>query len=467
MRQIPVRATLTALLSGLLLLASVTTSSAQSVRVIVELRLPSRHVPEGDLPDAATVISQRQAIAARTAQVLSRLAARARRAPRQFQTVPFVALEVTPEERAALALDPDVERVLDDVLLFPVLTDSAPLVEADQAWNAGYDGTGTVIAGRDTGVDKAHPFLSGKVVEEACYSKTEPGVSETLCPNGLDQQIGLGAAVPCTMTNCFHGTHVAGIAAGNDPSAAQPIAGVAKGAHVFAIQVFTKVVDPDSCGGVAPCIGVFSSDVIAGLERVYSVALSGAHTIVSVNMSLGGNLFTSPCNGEPYKPIIDNLRTIGVATIVASGNSGIPFAISSPGCISSAVSVGSTSKDDTVSSFSNVASFLSLLRAGRLDYLVGDRRHLCSGERHVDGDAARRRRLGSTAPGGSERECVRDPCQPAQHRVCRFVTTGSSAEPRFRVSGCCERSHRWSRSRIQRPPSPPLSQRTCAPLPAP
>ena len=137
MRTIPVRATLTALLSVLVSIASVTDASAQGVRVIVELRLPSRHVPEGELQDAATVIGQRQAIAARTAQVLSRLTARARRAPRQFQTVPFVALEVTPEERAALALDPDVERVLDDVLLFPVLTDSVPLVEADQAWNAG------------------------------------------------------------------------------------------------------------------------------------------------------------------------------------------------------------------------------------------------------------------------------------------------------------------------------------------
>ena len=364
MRQIRVRAMLTALLSGLVLIASVTTSSAQGVRVIVELRLPSRHVPEGDLPDAATVTSQRQAIAARAALVLSKLPARARRAPQQFQTVPFVVLEVTPEERAALTLDPDVERVLDDVLLFPVLTDSAPLVEADQAWNAGYDGSGTVIAVLDNGVDKAHPFLAGKVVEEACYSKTEPGATQTLCPNGLDQQIGPGAAAPCTLASCTHGTHVAGIAAGNDPAAAQPIAGVAKGANLFAIQVFTKVIDPAKCGGVAPCTGAFSSDVIAALERVYTVALGGAHTIASVNMSLGGQQFTSPCDGEPFKPIIDNLRTIGVATVVASGNSGIPFAISSPACISSAVSVGSTNKNDVVSYFSNVAPFLSLLAPG-------------------------------------------------------------------------------------------------------
>jgi subtilisin family serine protease len=50
--------------------------------------------------------------------------------------------------------------------------------------------------------------------------------------------------------------------------------------------------------------------------------------------------------------------------VIASGNNGFSDSMSSPGCISSAVSVGSTTKSDTLSSFSNSASFLHLLAPG-------------------------------------------------------------------------------------------------------
>jgi hypothetical protein len=50
--------------------------------------------------------------------------------------------------------------------------------------------------------------------------------------------------------------------------------------------------------------------------------------------------------------------------VVAAGNSGWPFGLASPACISTAVSVGSTTKTDVVSGFSNSASFLSLFAPG-------------------------------------------------------------------------------------------------------
>jgi hypothetical protein len=58
------------------------------------------------------------------------------------------------------------------------------------------------------------------------------------------------------------------------------------------------------------------------------------------------------------------LRAANIATVVASGNSSFIDGIGMPACISSAISVGSTTKDDVVSEFSNGASFLSLLAPG-------------------------------------------------------------------------------------------------------
>jgi len=81
-------------------------------------------------------------------------------------------------------------------------------------------------------------------------------------------------------------------------------------------------------------------------------------------MSLGGGSFAAPCDGEPYKPIIDNLRAAGIATVVAAGNSGQTAALTSPACISSAISVGATTDTDQVAAFSNAASFLSLFAPG-------------------------------------------------------------------------------------------------------
>ena len=334
------------------------------VRVLVELKLASgRHVPEGQLRSTAAIAAQRREILGAGGRMASRLGTADRRIVYRYQTVPYVALEVSPAALAALeAASSDIVRVLEDEIVRPVLAQSVPLIQADQAWASGYDGTGTTVAVLDTGVDSAHPFLAGKVVDEACFSSTLSGRTRSTCPDGSDQQIGAGAATPCALDVCLHGTHVAGIAAGNGGPAGQTFSGVGKGAHLVAVQVFSEVIDPASCGGTAPCAGALSSDIIAGLEYVYNTAAS--LNIVAVNMSLGGSSFSAPCDTQPYKPAIDNLRSINVATVVAAGNDGSGNTISSPGCISSAISVGSVDKNNDVSYFSNVASFLSIFAPG-------------------------------------------------------------------------------------------------------
>jgi titin len=59
------------------------------------------------------------------------------------------------------------------------------------------------------------------------------------------------------------------------------------------------------------------------------------------------------------------LRSVNIATVVASGNESTKDAISSPGCISTAISVGATfDTSDTVAGYSNSSSILNLLAPG-------------------------------------------------------------------------------------------------------
>src|SRR5439155_10756877 len=110
------------------------------------------------------------------------------------------------------------------------------------------------------------------------------------------------------------------------------------------------------------CILAYTSDIIAGLDRVYTVRATW--NLSSANLSLGGGLSSAPCDSEPEKPSIDNLRSVGIATVIAAGNDGSSTSLDAPGCISSAISVGSTTKSDAISSFSNVAPFMSLFAPG-------------------------------------------------------------------------------------------------------
>src|SRR5438046_1223393 len=334
------------------------------VRVLVELLLPSGRVAEGAVPSQARAL-YRQEITDAASRLLSRLAQHQHRVLRRYVTAPLIALEAGPTTLQELdASSSLVKRVTEDRIHTPVLLDSVPLIGADKAWAQGFDGTGLVVALIDTGVDSAHQFLAGKVVEEACYSTTSAQRSTTLCPNGADEQIGTGAGVYCPLEleGCWHGTHVAGIAAGNGTPSGLPIWGVGRGASIMSVQVFSRFDGFFDCGGSPPCIGAYTSDILAALERVY--ALRTKHPVAAVNMSLGGGLFSSTCDDQPYKPFIDKLRAAVIATVVASGNNGAIDRLSAPACVSTAGRVGATTKDDQVADFSNVAPFLSLFAPG-------------------------------------------------------------------------------------------------------
>ncbi|NJN95732.1 MAG: S8 family serine peptidase [Anaerolineales bacterium] len=177
-----------------------------------------------------------------------------------------------------------------------------------------------------------------------------------------------GTNCALTIGGCDHGTHVAGIAAGNNNGGN---IGVARDATLIAIQVFSRFDDdllsggPTPCadaGTASPCALSYTSDQIKALERVFELRQS--FNIAAVNMSLGGGQFFAPCDNEPIKAAIDNLRAAGIATVIAAGNSGFTNSISAPGCVSSAISVGATDDADNVAVFSNIASFVSLLAPG-------------------------------------------------------------------------------------------------------
>lgn len=328
----------------------------------VIVRLKTGFVPEGGLDTPLAVGEQRYTIDYAQTQVLADLSGQTVESVKRYQYAPHMALTVDADGLDVLMNSPEVESIVEDVAVPPTLDLSIPLINAEDAWAAGYTGSGQVVAVLDTGVDSSHTFLNGKVVSEACYSSNTTE-STSWCPTGQESEIGVGAAVNCdtTISSCKHGTHVAGIAAGDGDS----FDGVAPDADIIAIQVFSRFADCSAYGILSPCTLSYTSDQMLGLEYVY--ALRNSHSIAAANMSLGGGAYSSACDTNPLKATIDNLRSAGIAAVIASGNSENSDAISAPACISSAVSVGATTSQDPVdevASYSNSAAILDLLAPG-------------------------------------------------------------------------------------------------------
>jgi subtilisin len=333
-----------------------------SVNVIILLNVPNlpdeSRVPKKDRDNVMQ--ARKAAIAQVQDRFLQRMSSHKVRVGAKFKLTPGLGITIDAKGLKDVMAQPEVKNIQENLPERTMLPQSIPLIGANQAWVNGFTGSGYTIAILDTGVDSSHPFLAGKVIAEACFSGTVQG-SVSLCPNGQTAQIGSGAAAHCGLSGCEHGTHVAGIAAGTGSS----FSGVAKGANIMPVQVFSRIDNAVTCASIglsAPCIASFPQDQISALDEVRS--LNAVNNIIAVNISIGGGTFTNFCDTDSRKPSIDALRNLGVATIVASGNSGYIDALSAPACISTAISVGATTKSDLVASYSNSAFFLNLLAPG-------------------------------------------------------------------------------------------------------
>ncbi len=337
------------------------------VPVIIGLNVP------GYIPEIADEARQMDAIRQKQTAVLDSLAGYNIHNVKQFPYIPYMALWVDEAGLRALQDDPTVTTIYEDRLSAPMTSDSAPIINAHNANNLGYRGQGQTVAVLDTGVQRLHPDLSGKVVSEACYSTTNIfNQSTTLCPNGSSSQTGTNAASPPPnfVSGFDHGTHVAGI-----------VAGVAPQATIIAVQVFSRYSDIAGAppgiftpcansGRPSPCTFSYTSDQILGLQRVF--ALRNNYNIAAVNMSLGGGAYVSNCDSldAALTTTILNLRTVGITTVISAGNSSYRSSISAPACISHAVSVGGTTSTpgpatpDLVGDYSNAASIMTLWAPG-------------------------------------------------------------------------------------------------------
>jgi len=263
---------------------------------------------------------------------------------RPIGSLPFVALEVTQPQLEALLASGLIKGVSENARVTTNLFDSVPLIGGPEAWSLGARGAGQSVVIVDSGVESSHPFFNGRVVRGVC--------SATDCGSGVIDQPGAGEP----NAGCYHGTHVAGIAAGRGDT----FSGVAPDASIISVRVFQ-------------CNSTPWENVIRGLDYIYTT-LRLEHKIAAVNMSLGdSSQYASACDNfntayQAMAAAINNLRNAGIATAVASGNNSYNSGISAPACIDNAIAAGSVTKQDAVSYFSNSGPNLDVLAPGSSIY---------------------------------------------------------------------------------------------------
>lgn len=162
-------------------------------------------------------------------------------------------------------------------------------VNAPAAWSAGLTGAGVRVAVLDSGV-AAHPDLLGRIVASVDLTGSDWRVSSTPLgdPGG-------------------HGTHVAGLIAGNGTRSGGAYTGVAPGADIVSVRVL------DASGSAR------LSTVLHGIQWV--LANRGTYRIRVVNMSFGARARSS-YQADLLAAATEALTFAGIVPVVAAGNNG-------------------------------------------------------------------------------------------------------------------------------------------------
>lgn len=180
------------------------------------------------------------------------------------------------------------------------------------------------------------------------YARTGAGVQVYVVDSGINEthteftgRIGAGWYLPAlgsiTDEN-GHGTHVSGIIGGSTY-------GVAKGVTIKPVRVF-------NAAGTATV-----SDIQTAISWIIQDHTDTQAAVA--NFSLGGSRSTS------LNTAIDSLINDGVVTVVAAGNNNLDDACKySPASATNAITVGATSSNDQVASYSNIGACVDLFAPG-------------------------------------------------------------------------------------------------------
>jgi serine protease AprX len=211
-------------------------------------------------------------------------------------TLPFAALRTLANDPEIAYVSPNrpvhVTGLLGGALKNSDFTEET--VSADDAQAYGWNGSGITVAVIDSGISD-HPDL-----HDPATGKSRVVYSESFVP-GTD-----------TLDHYGHGTHVAGIIAGNGSqsgglSNAYAVYGVAPNAKL----VNLKVLDANGSGSDAY--------VIAAIQR--AIALKSTYNIGIINLSLGRPVYES-YTADPLCQAVEAAWRAGIVVVAAAGNSG-------------------------------------------------------------------------------------------------------------------------------------------------